>query len=1188
MKLIPHLLFFSIILPLSALRGNELPNVIIFLMDDMGYGDCRAYNPESKVAMPNLEQLATDGMLFTDAHSPSAVCAPSRYSILTGNYPWRGRLPNGTWLFHQPSQVLAGQETIAHVMKRAGYATAFLGKVHLGGRVFSQTTGQPIPWKFDYTDIDFTRRIEQTPASFGFDYAYELPQGIQGPPYLAFENGLLIGNPSELRIWEAGVHGNSRILKTGFGAPDWDSSQIGLQLTKKALGFIDQHAIENRKTGTRRPFLMHYCSQACHVPHSPPVEFDGIQIKGAAGDAHLDMLIEADVTLGKIVERLGELGELDNTLIIFTSDNGGLSRGKPGKSQLGHNSCEGLRGSKAQIFEGGHRVPLIARWGNGNATRSHIKPGSRVNAIVGLQDIYATLSELTGQVITPAQGLDSASFLPTLQSKDNVESRSTLLVQANDGKGYGQRLMKMVREGSWKLIATQQLQPVQLYNLADDLLETNNLIDDPAQQTRVKRMVSELNRIIKSKRSTVALTTKRPKPETKSRTTSVEELFQPRSQLKMKLRSTNNGTVKQIGNQWQINGQAPMKVAFTPVDNDVWNLSNFRLLGVPMLNQDGGVTTVDGRLNNGNLTNWSHHAIGFGVAPAAEPTTLGFPFPVVEERYQGPAVFRDQLAKPNGHRVHWRRFYPEDVRALTLDIKSSTGQINLLIDNPFLAWPASSKLDAKLQEMPYLDQFGQVRAVDWPGKAANIGDIRKILNQESKVASMKAKNRRLSQYGGWLDGPRLNATGHFRTQKVEGKWWFVDPDGYLFFSVGACLAGHESETAINQKRLDANFFAYLPGEKDYLRWAGRRKHGNQEFVNYPAINYQRSFGENWKKITRNGIHNRMRAWGVNTLGAWSDPQLQQDRRTPFTMVASIWWQANGHRKFPSPFRVGFEDDLRETIRKFSWAKDNPYCLGVFLGNELAWPDRLTPKVFELPKGEPTKQWVLAKLKKKYPQLADLNAAWKTSFQAWDLVLAAKPNPIPQSAFDDIEPLYFEFATAFFAKCKNALNDILPGKLYLGCRTHRGPNVLGRAAADYVDAFSVNVYDKQVRSWQIPNDIDIPILASEFHFGAVGRGVPSPGLSSAWNQRQRGLAFTHYLASALADPRFVGVHWFQWIDQSAAGRKDRENHQIGFVDVTGRSYAEFVQTVSRATQAMYPARASDIGTTEKILEQLVVE
>jgi hypothetical protein len=240
----------------------------------------------------------------------------------------------------------------------------------------------------------------------------------------------------------------------------------------------------------------------------------------------------------------------------------------------------------------------------------------------------------------------------------------------------------------------------------------------------------------------------------------------------------------------------------------------------------------------------------------------------------------------------------------------------------------------------------------------------------------------------------------------------------------------------------------------------------------------------------------------------------------------------------------------------------------------------------MPNGEPTRQWVRTRLQEKYGKLADLNAAWQTEFSDWSEVLQRKPDGIPNAALKDIDPLYFDFAKAYFSKSRQVINEVLPGKLYLGCRTHRGPNVLGRAAAGHVDVFSVNVYDSQARAWQVPNDVDMPILVGEFHFGAVDRGVPSPGLAAVWDQRQRGLAFANYLASALADPRYVGVHWFRWLDQSAAGRSDRENHQCGFVDVTGRAYPEFTQAVSRATQAMYPARASGEPSRLKVLEALI--
>lgn len=478
-------------------RGEfSRPNVLVFLMDDMGIGDTRVYWPEAKVTMPHLEGLARKGMVFTDAHSPSSVCAPTRYSLLTGNYPWRGRNENGTWMFNQPSQILPGQQTTGDLLKNAGYRTAFFGKAHLGGTVYSKTTGEPLTgWTIDYTDIDFSRRLEDGPLDHGFDSVYELPNGIQGKPYAFFENGKLVGDPETLRMWEKGRYGNSVIEVNGFGVPEWDSSQAGPILTEKAVGFLRDHFRKNREVGTRRPFYMHYCSQSCHYPHTPPEELMGDPVKGVSGlGPHLDMLVEADLTLGKLIEELDHAGELENTLILFTSDNGGLIWDEA--MQQGHNSSGDLRGAKAVIWEGGHRVPFIVRWDR------RVDAGSRSAQLIGLQDVYATLAELTGQLPDAGQGLDSCSFLPVLTGEQDAFGRQTLFVQSNVENQPGQRFMKMVREGDWKLITDRNLKPVELYNLDRDPQEKQNLIHHPEQQVRIQRMHAEIRRIMNSRRST--------------------------------------------------------------------------------------------------------------------------------------------------------------------------------------------------------------------------------------------------------------------------------------------------------------------------------------------------------------------------------------------------------------------------------------------------------------------------------------------------------------------------------------------------------------------------------------------------------------------------------------------------------------------------------------------------------------
>ncbi len=1127
----------------------------------MGIGDCKVYNPECKVILPNLEKLAETGMVFTDAHAPAAVCAPTRYSILTGNYPWRGRNENGTWLFHMPSQILKGQKTLGHLMKQAGYNTAFLGKVHLGGTIYSKSTGKPKRnLKDGFRDFDFSRKIENSPASLGFDYAYEFPQGIQGSPYIAIENGKLVGKESELKAWKAGTYKNSIIESDGFGSPDWDSSKAGPILTQKALNYIRRHIAQNKKSSIRKPFFMHYCSQSCHVPHTPPIEIAGRKIKGTALDSHLDMLVEADATLGLLMEELKRHGELENTLILFTSDNGGLARGPVGKPNLGHNSNAGLRGSKAQIYEGGHRVPFIVSWGNGKKN-SPIQPGSRSSALVGLQDLFATFSELSAQSVGLKDALDSQSFLGILLGKEKSKERSTLLLQANNGKFFNQQSKKAIRENQWKLIASKDLIPIELYDLKNDRMEAINLIKESSQTQRVKRMTRDLELIFRSERSTEAFRLNQTENLQDETQVHVRELKAPRANLISRLQGIEGGKAENWNQKWKISGTSPLRFSLLPEVSSRWDISGFKLLGIPFQNWEKGVTTIEGRVNNGNLTSWSHHAVGFAVAPSWEKSTLGFPFPMIEQRYNGPKLFNDQLGKPNGHRLHWRRFYPEDVREISLELRSSTGKINLLLEAPFVAWPNRQDLEDALVELPYLDELGQVRAVDWPGKTTNLHTGRTALTQEFDQASKQAKQKRLGKYGGWIDGPKLDPTGRFRTEKLDGKWWLIDPEGYLFFSVGTCLTGWRAETSAIKKRVENDFFSYLPKGNDYLKWTGIRKIGGRDFVNFPSLNYQRYFGEEWLPTVSKGIHDRMRSWGLNTLGCWSDEKLQREKKTPYVLISSIWWQASGHRKFPSPFRDNFQSDLEKNLKKLSWAKNDPFCLGVFIGNELEWPDRIGSTIQSLPPEHPTKKWAMKELTK-----------------------LGKPTSPPK--ISDFDSLYYPFAKTFFSKCKKALENQLPETLFLGCRTHRGPNILGRAAMGSVDVFSVNVYDSRVRSWQVPADLDLPILASEFHFGAVDRGVPSPGLSGSWDQRQRALSFAHYLSSALAEPRFVGVHWFQWLDQSAAGRQDRENHQCGLVDVTGRSYSEFTEVLNRSTSKMYSVRKKQVDSIEQILADLL--
>ena len=376
----------------------------------------------------------------------------------------------------------------------------------------------------------------------------------------------------------------------GFGFKQWDSSTAGPDLIREATGFIDRHV----EADTGKPFFMHYCTESCHVPHTPPKTLAGKAVRGTAGDAHLDMLVEADIQLGMLVDHLRLHGLLENTLIIFTSDNGGLARGKPGHKLLGHNSNAPLRGSKATIWEGGHRVPLIAHWGNGTRAGSTVTPAATSSALVGLQDIFATLAELTGQTLQTEQGLDSQSFLPVLLQQNPTHLRHELLVQANDGDGWGQRLAKGLRKDQWKLIATKDRKPFHLYNLKEDVAEEHDLIDSEEQKSRIATMLRSLNSILDSDRSTpIIQVTRKPVVSNESvRAHGIPsaELFEPVCTFTMKPDTVPDEVeiIADSTGKWRARGKTPFTIHFKPKNGASWDASSYRLLGVPVCSKGKG------------------------------------------------------------------------------------------------------------------------------------------------------------------------------------------------------------------------------------------------------------------------------------------------------------------------------------------------------------------------------------------------------------------------------------------------------------------------------------------------------------------------------------------------------------------------------------------------------------------------
>ncbi|MDO8540048.1 MAG: sulfatase-like hydrolase/transferase [Opitutaceae bacterium] len=509
---------------------SSRPNIVYIMADDVGWGDFQCYNRNGKVPTPNIDRLAREGMRFTDAHTAAALCAPTRYTVATGNYTWRGRAPGGTWGWSQPPQFLPGQKTVGHLLQAAGYRTGLFGKLHFGGVFEPNSAGTP----------DFTKPMKTGPIEWGFNYSCVLLGGHQAPPYLFFENNRVLGDATRVTTLDEGPLNGGVVPRAGPGLPDWDSRTVGETLVDKAIAFIDQDKA--------KPFYIHLSTDGVHSPYTPPDQLRGTPIKGVTRiTPKTDMVFEVDVVVGKIFAALETRGLLDRTLIIVTSDNGGIPTEID--RAAGHDAVGGLRGAKSYIWEGGHRVPFVAYW------RGRVPAGTVRNQLIGTLDIVPTFVDLAGGRTEPEQMLDSVSLASVLLGRrgDDQPVRQTLLIQSSPGRdAFTERdpataeaapapkakkkagkakmtasqreavknqawsavakkgvdsgshgMAHALRDGPWKLVLDiEHDQPVALYNLASDLTEQKNLIADRTHADRVQRMAKLYREIRTSKRST--------------------------------------------------------------------------------------------------------------------------------------------------------------------------------------------------------------------------------------------------------------------------------------------------------------------------------------------------------------------------------------------------------------------------------------------------------------------------------------------------------------------------------------------------------------------------------------------------------------------------------------------------------------------------------------------------------------
>jgi len=459
----------------------------------LGYGDVHGLNPEGKIATPNMDRLAAAGMIFTDAHSSSSVCTPTRYGILTGRYNWRSRLQTHVQGGCSPRLIEPGRMTAPSMLKQNGYHTAAIGKWHLGMdwalKPGAPKFGDNIEEGAAGWNVDFAKPIANGPNAVGFDYYFGISASLDMVPFTFIENDRVVALPTVDKQFPLMLGRDGGKTRKGPGAEDFDAMNVLPTLTQKAVDYVDQRAAD-AKAG--KPFFLYLPLNAPHTPILPTPEWQG----KSGLNPYADFVMQTDATVGAVLDSLDKHGLATDTLVILTSDNGCSPQAKFDELLAkDHNPSYVFRGHKADIFDGGHRIPFIARW------PAKIKPASTSDQLICLTDLMATCAEILGVKLPDDAGEDSVSILPALVGKANGPLREAVVHHSINGSFA-------IRQGQWKLElcgdsggwsaprpgqkGPDKLPALQLYDLSHDIGEKENVASEhPEIVTRLTKLLEK-------------------------------------------------------------------------------------------------------------------------------------------------------------------------------------------------------------------------------------------------------------------------------------------------------------------------------------------------------------------------------------------------------------------------------------------------------------------------------------------------------------------------------------------------------------------------------------------------------------------------------------------------------------------------------------------------------------------------
>ena len=627
-----------------------------------------------------------------------------------------------------------------------------------------------------------------------------------------------------------------------------------------------------------------------------------------------------------------------------------------------------------------------------------------------------------------------------------------------------------------------------------------------------------------------------------------------------------------------------------------WDWRPFGAVALNVMNADENPATLTIEVKDaaGTRTSGVCKLLGRGAQAIALP--LNSPDPLDMGMRGPPAIPGYRLASSDYRKIDLSR-----VSSIALSLPKTERPRELFFD--------AVRLIPGVTYAKIVDRFGQFALAEWPGKMKNEFEFAQRRAAEEAAIARNPVLPDRDEYGGWATGPLMKATGFFRVAKRDGKWWFVTPGGHLFLSFGVnSITATEGETITEGRE---QMFQWLPAKGDPLAahfrenrdWEAlglKIKHNMGESFNFYSANLQRKYGKDWYEAWKAEAVARLQAWGYNTIGNWSDPQLYGMKKVPYTATIDPWPAATRGQKFaevPSgndywkrmadPFDPRYAEALDRGIREQALRyRDDPWCLGYFVDNEMSWGSMkdelsrygLALGALTLNSDSPAKRKLVGDLQSEYAEISKLNQAWHAKLPSWQTLLDRPFQPAGEfsSAMqEDLRTFSREFARQYFRTVTVILKKYDPNHLYLGPRFAWHTRESVEACGELCDVVSFNIYRPKVvpSEWNVLNGIDKPVLIGEFHMGALDRGMFHTGLVPAENQADRARMYQEYVRSVVDHPLMVGCHYFKYADEPLTGRPgDGENYNIGLVSVTDTPYPELVAAAKAVHAEAYQRRA----------------